>query len=90
MVEKESLRMGLYPSRISFRKARSRWGSCSTANAISFNYLMMKLPRKLIEYIIIHELAHIEHKHHQKAFWELVGRYCPDHRSRRNELKTYM
>lgn len=90
LLKEQSRRMDLFPSKVSFRKARSRWGSCSTANALSLNYLMMKLPVELIEYIVIHELAHIEHKHHQKAFWELVGRHCPDYRSYRNELKTYM
>jgi predicted metal-dependent hydrolase len=83
-------RMQLFPSKISLRKARSRWGSCSNANAISFNYYMMKLPLTAIEYIVVHELAHIKHKHHQKAFWDLVGLYIPDYKKQQNELKNYL
>jgi len=82
--------MQLIPSKVSFRKARSRWGSCSTTNAISFNYYMMKLPMAVIEYIIVHELAHIRHKHHQKAFWDLVSLYLPDYKRQQNELKSYL
>jgi predicted metal-dependent hydrolase len=83
-------RMQLFPSRVSFRKARKRWGSCSSSNAISFNYLMMKLPLPVVQYIIVHELAHIKYKHHQKDFWELVGIYMPDFKEREKELKLYM
>lgn len=82
--------MQLFPSKISFRKARSRWGSCSNSDAISFNYLMMKLPLPVIQYIVVHELSHIRHKHHQKKFWELVGNYLPDYKEHRSELKRYM
>ena len=81
--------MGLYPTKLSFRKAKRQWGSCSGKNAISLNYLMMKLPIETIEYIIVHELAHIKHKHHQESFWELVGSHMPDYKSRRKVLKTY-
>ena len=83
-------RMQLFPSKISFRKASKRWGSCSNTNAISFNYLMMKLPLPVVQYIIVHELAHIKYKHHQKDFWELVGIYMPDFKEREKELKLYM
>ncbi len=82
--------MKLFPSKISFRKARSRWGSCSSTNAISFNYLMMKLPLSVIKYIIVHELAHIRHKHHQKKFWDCVKLYLPNYQEQKNELKRYM
>ncbi|RLA71391.1 MAG: M48 family peptidase [Epsilonproteobacteria bacterium] len=90
IVDKYAEEMKLFPSRISFRKARSRWGSCSNTNAISFNYLMMKLPLSVIAYIIIHELAHIQHKHHQKEFWNCVKLYLPDYQEQKNELKRYM
>ena len=82
--------MQLFPAKISFRKAKKRWGSCSNSNAISFNYLMMKLPVSLIEYIVVHELAHIRHKHHQKSFWDLVAETIPDYRKRREALKNYL
>ena len=90
IVEKYSKLMQLYPSRISFRKARGRWGSCSSSNAISFNYLMMKLPMSTIEYIVVHELTHIKHKHHQKEFWSLLSTYLPDYKAEKEILKSYM
>ena len=51
---------------------------------------MMKLPLDVIQYIIVHELAHIEHKHHQKKFWELVALYMPEYKEYQQELKNYL
>jgi len=90
IVEKYSQKMQLFPKKISFRKAKKRWGSCSNNNAISFNYLMMKLPPEVVRYIVVHELAHIQHKHHQKSFWKLVADTMPDYRQYEKELKNYM
>lgn len=83
-------KMQLYPSRVSFRKAKRQWGSCSIKNTISFNYLMMKLPLDVIQYIVVHELAHIEHKHHQKAFWNLVALHMPEYKQYQQELQNYL
>jgi len=90
LIEKYSKKMQLFPAKVSFRKARKRWGSCSERNTISFNYLMMKLPCDTIAYIVVHELAHIRHKHHQKSFWDLVEKTMPDYRKYEKELKNYM
>ena len=90
LVEKYAQKMQLFPKKISFRKAKKRWGSCSNNNAISFNYLMMKLPPDVVEYIVVHELAHIRHKHHQKSFWKLVSDTMPDYHRHEKMLKTYM
>ena len=88
-VEEQSEKMDLHPLKISFRKTRSQWGSCSKTNALSISTMTMKLPRHLIEYIITHELAHIKHKNHQDAFWKLVARYFPQFKEARRELKEY-
>ena len=82
-------RMQLSPNKVSFRKTKRQWGSCSGKNDLSFNTMMMKLPPDVIQYIIVHELAHIRHKHHQKAFWAMVGKYLPDYKQQVQELKTY-
>ena len=79
----------LTPNRISFRKTKRQWGSCSGKNDLSFNTMAMKLPLDVIQYIIVHELAHIKHKHHQKSFWSLVEKHMPDYRQHVAELKTY-
>jgi len=81
--------MNVSPKRISFRKTKRQWGSCSAKNDLSFNTMMMKLPQDVIQYIIVHELAHITHKHHQKSFWALVGTYLPEYKTQIEELKKY-
>jgi predicted metal-dependent hydrolase len=81
--------MELQPTRIGFRRARTRWGSCSSRNSLSFNTWMMILPDPLIDYIIVHELAHIRHKNHGHAFWDLVAHHLPDWQHRRKALRAY-
>ncbi len=89
LVERWAQKMGLTPNKISFRKTKRQWGSCSGKNDLSFNTMMMKLPQDVIQYIIVHELAHIKHKHHQKSFWKLVEKYIPDYKQHVTELKKY-
>ena len=89
LVESWSEIMGLKPNKISFRKTKRQWGSCSARNDLSFNTMMMKLPRDVIQYIIVHELAHIKHKHHQKSFWKELETYMPDYKQQVTELKKY-
>jgi predicted metal-dependent hydrolase len=90
LVERWAEKMGLFPCSVHFRKTRRQWGSCSGKNVLNFNTMVMKLPPRVIEYVIVHELAHIRHKHHQKAFWELVAHYLPEYRTLIQALKTYM
>ncbi len=82
-------KMCLSPTSLRFRKTKRQWGSCSGKNVLSFNTMMMKLPHDVIQYIIIHELAHIKHKHHQKDFWQLVQQHLPDYKKQVKELKNY-
>jgi predicted metal-dependent hydrolase len=89
IVERYAQRMQLFPKTIHFRKAKRQWGSCSGKNVLSFNIMLMKLPKDVIEYVIVHELAHIKHKHHQKSFWELVEKYIPLYQEKIKELHTY-
>jgi len=89
VVKEWSRKMELNYNKISFRKTKRQWGSCSAKNDLSFNTMMMKLPLDVIQYIIVHELAHIKHKHHQKAFWTLVEAYLPAYKAQVKELKNY-
>ncbi len=70
LVKKYSEIMQLYPNSIEFKKSKIKWASCSERNRITFNPELMKLPSSLIEYTIIHELAHIVYKNHSKNFWK--------------------
>lgn len=89
IVEKWSKTIKLEPIKLRFRKTKRQWGSCSSKNEISLNTSLMKLPPHLIEYIIIHELCHIKHKHHQKSFWDEVGIFCPNFKEYKKELKEF-
>jgi len=89
MVAKWSEVMQLEYSKISFRKTKRQWGSCSSGNNLSFNTMLIKLPKDVIQYIVVHELAHIKHKHHKKSFWALVESYLPNYKEQVAKLKQY-
>jgi len=89
LVEKWAKTMQVTPGKTRFRKTKRQWGSCSANNDLSFNTQLMKLPLSTIEYVVVHELTHITHKHHQKSFWEHLARYLPDYTLQINTLKTY-
>ena len=90
LVKEWSKKMQLSPSAIKFRKTKRQWGSCNGKNAVSFNTLAMKLPLCVIHYLIVHELAHIKYKHHQKSFWQFVAQHMADYKTHIAELKTYV
>lgn len=76
-VEQLADRRRLRYHRIFIRDQRSRWGSCSERGTLSFNWRLVLLPVELHDYIIMHELAHLTHMNHSKAYWNLMKRYDP-------------
>ena len=85
-------RIGFYKSKISrpipplsLSSARTRWGSCS-ATGIRLNWRLIHLPLHLIDYVVAHELAHLEQMNHSPRFWAVVGRMVPDYKAARAEL----
>ncbi len=81
--------MKVRSSKLSYRKTKTQWGSCSYKNSISLNSYLVMLPKELIEYVVIHELSHIKHKNHSKEFWSLVECYCPEYKKSKAEIKKY-
>ena len=79
--------MGLTPTSVKITAARKRFGSCSSKNGLCFSLFLMQYPPEAIDYVIVHELAHIKHKNHSPAFHALIAQYLPDHRARRAMLK---
>jgi predicted metal-dependent hydrolase len=69
-----AVEQGFYFSKITIRDNRRNWGSCSSKNNISLNLQMMKLPDKLIDYILLHELVHTKIKNHGPEFWKELDR----------------
>jgi predicted metal-dependent hydrolase len=89
-VEEYSKKMNLFPTSISYRKNKRTWGSCNYKNGLNFNILLMKFPIEVMEYVIIHELAHIEHKNHSKKFWNLVAIHCPNYKEVEKLFKKFL
>jgi len=80
--------MSLEYSELKFRKMKSRWGSCNSLRVITFNSELIKLSKELIDYVVVHELAHLTHMNHSKEFHSLVDMFIDDSKAIRKELKS--
>lgn len=78
---------GLVPSYVHITSAKKRFGSCNGKNGICFSYRLMAYDEKVIDYVILHELSHIKHKDHSKAFYSFIYQFMPDYKNRENILK---
>lgn len=78
---------GLVPSYVHITSAEKRYGSCNSKNGICFSFRIMAYPKTAIDYVILHELAHIKHKNHSKDFYKLIEKYMPDYKQQEKILK---
>lgn len=81
------LQLGVHPARIAVRDQRQRWGSCAPDGTLRFNWRIAMAEPALLDYVVVHELAHLLHRNHSRDFWAEVERVMPDFRIRRQRLK---
>jgi len=79
--------MGLRPTGVKITAARRRFGSCSAKNSLCFSLNLMTYDDAAIDYVVVHELAHIRHKNHGKEFYALIAEVLPDYKARRKLLR---
>lgn len=79
--------MGVGYGRIAIREQKTRWGSCSASGNLNFNWKLILMPPGVLDYVVVHELAHRREMNHSRKFWELVESYMPDYEKYRSWLK---
>lgn len=83
-------RMDVRVSALSLSQARTRWGSCTSQGHIRLNWRLVHLPQSLVDYVIVHELAHLKEMNHSPRFWAVVETMYPDHKSARKALRSHI
>ena len=73
---------------LTVKDQKSLWGSCSQKNNLNFSYRLIKMPRAVIDYLIVHELAHLVHFDHSADFWATVEKFIPDYKQHRRWLNN--
>lgn len=88
-VSARSAEMGIAVGSISIRDQRTRWGSASRRGHLSFSWRLLMCPPQILDYVVVHEIAHLRAAGHTKAFWRLVARYFPDTAGARRWLREH-
>ncbi len=79
--------MGISYGRITIREQKTRWGSCSGRGNLNFNWKLTLMPPEILDYVVVHELAHRKEMNHSRDFWKIVEQVLPDYQKRRKRLK---
>ncbi len=79
--------MGVCPSAVKIGSAKTRFGSCNRKGVLNFSHFLMLAEEAEVDYVIVHELAHLRQFNHGKEFWRIVESVLPDYKSRREKLK---
>jgi len=86
-IQRYSAMHGFSPRQVKVNSAKTRWGSCSANGTINFTWRLVMAPLDVIDYVVLHELAHLRVKDHSPRFWKLVESICPDFKQHRKWLK---
>jgi len=89
VAQSEAAALGVTYSRLTVRNQRSRWGSCSSKGALSFNWRLVLAPHDVLDYVVVHEVCHLVEHHHGPAFWRLVERRRPQYRESKRWLDEH-
>lgn len=80
--------LNVAPRTVKLSAAKTQWGSCTARGTVRLNEQLIRLPLRLIDYVVVHELAHLREMNHSAAFWSVVASACPDYVKLRRELKA--
>lgn len=86
-VEAWRLKVGVPMPQVLVADQRKRWGSCDQRGTIRLNWRIVQAPMRLVDYVVVHELTHLQHRGHGRDYWQAVGRVMPAYECRRNELR---
>lgn len=75
------------PRKITIETSLTKWGTCNSNRDLMFNWQLATVPLEVIEYIVVHEMCHMDHMNHDRSFWRLVGKLIPDYKNREAWLK---
>jgi len=89
VLDEEAPALGVAYRRVQIRDQRTRWGSCSPSGTLSFNWRLVLAPFEVLDYVVVHELCHLQVPDHSRRFWQLVGRQRPRWREQRDWLREY-
>jgi predicted metal-dependent hydrolase len=81
--------LNVSPVQVKLSSARTQWGSCTARGAISLNWQLVKMPLRLADYVVVHELAHLVELNHSAAFWQVVKSVCPGYVKLRKDLRRW-
>ena len=86
-VQDYATQMGVEPLGLKINGAKTRWGSCSAKKNLNFSWRLMMADDEVIDYVVVHELAHIKEMNHSPRFWSVVEGVLPDYKTRQSRLK---
>ncbi len=88
-VEHYQVLMNSQADSIRIKNYKAKWGSCSSGGELSFNWRLMLAPAEISDYVVVHEMCHLQEMNHSKVFWQLVAEYCPGYKQHCHWLKEH-